>query len=93
MHAHMRQTIVSVHAASQKSASVTGFCGLPDVTSPADLKAYWMRACKPRLDGLYGLCSACGPEVQLLHMLDGLICELKNIQIKARHCAAHHADV
>jgi hypothetical protein len=69
-----------------------GFCGLPGgVDSPSSFKAYWYTIAKPRLEALYRACAACGPEVQLLILLDQFLCELKNIQIKGRHCGARHS--
>ena len=70
-----------------------GFCGLPSaVRTPAALRAFWYRVTKPRVEALYRACASCGPEEQLLALLDELVRELKNAQAKGRHCAARHED-
>ena len=70
--------------------SKEGFCSLPCVDSPSAFKAYWYKVAKPQVESLYRSCTACGPEVQLLVLLDQLLCRLKNMQAKGRHCEARH---
>ena len=73
--------------------AVPGFCGLPLVDSPGAFRAYYYRRTRPRLDALYRACSSYRQgEVQLLDALDALLCELKSMQAKARHCAQCHAS-
>ncbi|GAX77192.1 hypothetical protein CEUSTIGMA_g4638.t1 [Chlamydomonas eustigma] len=86
------KTVISDVTVRVAGASTPGFCGLENVTSPSDLKASWYQLTKPRLDALLTASLRCGPEVQLLHLMDALNCELKNMQIKSRHCSAQHSS-
>jgi ribosomal protein S27AE len=88
---HFNAVIADVSTQATQAAS-PGFCGLEGVNSPSALKAHWYQLAKPKLDALHSACLRCGPEVQLLYVMDALNCELKNMQIKSRHCATQHSD-
>ncbi len=56
-----------------------GFACLPGVTSPSLLRAYWQRACRPRLDKLSRTASQLPPKSQLLPVVDQLLHELQQV--------------